>query len=144
MAVRAEGLLLWDTVERAGEAGSGGHGATGDAGWRAGAWDEQTHEQTQKDEQSHKSKHEQTLGLNKLWGSGRAIEGVIAGRGTPPIGPRSTLMTSVFAGLGGGEGVGASRGHASGPRAAGPGGLGGPPMPGSGTRRPGSPHPQAA
>ena len=32
VAVRTGGLLLWDTVERAGETGSGGHGATGDAG----------------------------------------------------------------------------------------------------------------
>ena len=66
MAVGAGGLLLWDTVERAGETGSGGHGATRDAGWLASAWDEQTHEQIQRDEQSHKSKHEQTLGRNKL------------------------------------------------------------------------------
>jgi hypothetical protein len=28
VAVRAGDLLLWDTVERAGETGSGGHGAT--------------------------------------------------------------------------------------------------------------------
>jgi hypothetical protein len=35
-------------VKRAGETGSGGRGATGDAGWRAGAWDEQTHKQNTK------------------------------------------------------------------------------------------------
>ncbi len=41
VAVRAEGQLYCEItrVERAGETGSGGHGATGDAGWRAGAWD---------------------------------------------------------------------------------------------------------
>jgi hypothetical protein len=111
VAVRAGGLLLWDTVERAGETGSGGHGATGDAGWQAGAWDEQTHEQTQRDEQSQKAKHEQSLGRDKLRGSGRAVEGAVAGRGTPPVGPRPSLMTTVFAGLGGGEGVGASGGR---------------------------------
>ncbi len=44
-----------DTVERAGETGSSGHGATGDVGWRAGAWDEQTHERTQRNEQSQKN-----------------------------------------------------------------------------------------
>ncbi len=77
VAVRAGGLLLWDTVERAGETESGGHGAARNAGWRAGAWDEQTHEQTQRDEQSHKTKHEQSLGRDKLWGSGRAREGGI-------------------------------------------------------------------
>jgi hypothetical protein len=70
-AVWAEGLLLrLDTVERAAgrdmQGRAGTVRATGDAGWRAGAWDEQTHEQTQRDEQSHKSKHEQTLGRNKL------------------------------------------------------------------------------
>jgi hypothetical protein len=32
VAVRTGGLLLRDTMERAGETGSGGHGATGDAG----------------------------------------------------------------------------------------------------------------
>ena len=53
VAVRAEGLLLRDNVERAGEPGaSGGHGATRDAGWLAGARDEPTHEQPQRGEQS--------------------------------------------------------------------------------------------
>ncbi len=37
VAVRAEGLLLLDDMERAGETRSGGRGATGDAGWLAGA-----------------------------------------------------------------------------------------------------------
>ena len=32
VAVQTGGLLLLDTVERAGETGSGGHGATGNAG----------------------------------------------------------------------------------------------------------------
>jgi len=110
-------------VKRAGETGSGGRGATGDAGWRAGAWDEQTHKQTQKDEQTHNSEHEQTQGRNKLWGSGRAVRGAGAGRGTPAVEPRQSLMTTVFAGLGGGEGVRASRGRVW------PGGGGGPGWP---------------
>ena len=109
-------------MKRAGETGSGGRGATGDAGWRAGAWDEQTHKQTQKDEQTHKSEHEQTQGRNKLWGSGRAVRGAGAGRGTPAVEPRQSLMTTVFAGLGGGEGVRASKGRVW------PGGGGGPGM----------------
>ncbi len=95
-------------MKRAGETGSGGRGATGDAGWRAGAWDEQTHKQTQKDEQTHNSEHEQTQGRNKLWGSGRAVRGAGAGRGTPAVEPRhmshfsnfslKTLFSSVFGG----------------------------------------------
>jgi hypothetical protein len=56
VAVRAMGLLLWDTVKRAGETGSGERGATGDAGWRAGAWDEQTHKQTQNSPKNRASK----------------------------------------------------------------------------------------
>jgi hypothetical protein len=55
VSVRAEGLLLRDNEERAGAReppGSGGHGATKDAGWLAGAWDEPTHEQAQRGEQS--------------------------------------------------------------------------------------------
>jgi hypothetical protein len=32
-------------VKRAGKTGSGERAATGDAGWRAGAWYEQTHKQ---------------------------------------------------------------------------------------------------
>ena len=55
--------------------------------------------------------NKRTLGQDKLWGSGRAVEGAVAGRGNPPVGPRPSLMTTVFAGLGGGEGVGASGGR---------------------------------
>ena len=76
-----------------------------------GAWDEQTHKQTQKDEQTHNSKHEQAQGWNKLRGSGRAVRGAGAGRDTPAVEPRQSLMTTVFAGLGGGEGVRASTGR---------------------------------
>ncbi len=46
------------TVERAGETGSGGRGATGDARWLAGAWDKPTHEQPQRGEQSPKAIHD--------------------------------------------------------------------------------------
>ena len=82
--------------------------------------------------------NKRTLGHDKLWGSGRAVEGAVAGKGTPPVGPRPSLMTTVFAAPGGAEGVGASGGRGW------PEGQGGPPMPGSGTRRPGGPPPQAA
>jgi hypothetical protein len=65
VAVRAEGLLfvLRDNVERAGEPGSGGHGATRDAGWLAGAWDEPTHEQPQRGELSPKTRHDPVTGV---------------------------------------------------------------------------------
>ncbi len=43
--------------------------------------------------------------------SGRAIKGSVAGRDALPGGPRPSLMTTEFAGLGGGEEVGASRGR---------------------------------
>ncbi len=63
VAVRAEGLLLRDSVERVGEPGSGGHGATRDAGGLAGAWDEPTHEQLQRGEQSPKTRHDPGIGV---------------------------------------------------------------------------------
>jgi hypothetical protein len=56
VAVRAEGLLLRDNVERAGEPGAGGHGATRDAWWLAGAWDKPAHEQSQRGELSPKTR----------------------------------------------------------------------------------------
>ncbi len=88
------------------------------------------------------TKHEQTLGRYKLWGSGRAVEGAVAGQGTPSVGPWPSLMRTVFAARPVGARGSRPPGVAAGPRAA--GGQGGLPMPGSGTRRPGGPPPQAA
>ena len=63
VAVRAEGLLLRDNVERTGQPGSERHGATRGAGWLAGAWDEPTHEQPQRGEQSPKTGHDPGTGV---------------------------------------------------------------------------------
>ncbi len=53
VAVRAEGLLLRETT-RSGRASQGRAGTVTprNAGWLAGAWDETTHEQPQRGEQS--------------------------------------------------------------------------------------------
>jgi hypothetical protein len=56
---------------------------------------------------------------DKLWGSGRAVEGAVAGRGAPPVGPRPSLMTTVFAGPTGRGGQSGPPGVAAGPREAG-------------------------
>jgi hypothetical protein len=54
-----------ERVIRAGEPGSSGHGATGDAGWLAGAWDKPTHEQPQGGEQSPKARHDPGTGQGR-------------------------------------------------------------------------------
>ena len=55
VSVRAEGLLLRDNVERACEPRAGGHGASNNAGWLAGAWDEPAHEQPPRSGRSPKT-----------------------------------------------------------------------------------------
>jgi hypothetical protein len=129
VAVRAGGLaaLLWDTVERAGEIDRVGrarcNGGRRMANRRVGRANTRKNTKGRTITQSKTrtiTRTRQTMGLR-----GRAVEGAVAGRGTPPVGPRPSLMTTVFAGLGGGEGVGASiRGSIA---AAWPEGGGGPP-----------------
>jgi hypothetical protein len=72
VAVRAEGLLLSFNVHgaggRASHAGSGGHATYGAMHKRrrvalAGAWDEPTHEQPQRGEQSPKTGHDPGTGV---------------------------------------------------------------------------------
>ncbi len=61
---------------------SGERAATGDAGWRAGAWYEQTHKQTQKDEQTQ---HNSNVDADRF------RQGGSVGADGPPVGRKGGL-----------------------------------------------------